>query len=324
DEFDKKAVEIFMRDYYLRAREILMFNKIFVMGFEERFKPGWTGEVELLDQNFSIYDGRAIALNSYREFLTTEEIFRAFLYKCKTGADFDENLKRTIINSASKVSFTNDVEVNKIFLEILNSKSGVASALKLMHEFEILGRYIPEFGKLTGLYQHNRYHYFTVDEHTLKAVENAERLGDADSRLGEIFRNLERRDILYLAILFHDAGKAVKVEGHSDIGAELARDFLMRINFDAVDDVCFLVKNHLLMEQVAFRRNFYEPETLYHFASNFKTKEQLDMLYILTYADLSAVNPEVWTSWKSQLLEELYLFAEPIVENRLTLEEVYL
>ncbi len=324
DEFDKKAVEIFMRDYYLRAREILMFNKIFVMGFEERFKPGWTGEIELLDQNFSIYDGRAIGLNSYREFLMPEEIFRAFLYKCKTGADFDENLKRTIINSASKVSFTNAVEVNKIFLEILNSKSGVASALKLMHEFEILGRYIPEFGKLTGLYQHNRYHYFTVDEHTLKAIENAEKLGDADSRLGEIFRNIGRRDILYLAILFHDAGKAVKVEGHSDIGAELARDFLMQINFDAVDDVCFLVKNHLLMEQVAFRRNFYEPETLYHFASNFKTKEQLDMLYILTYADLSAVNPEVWTSWKSQLLEELYLFAKPIVENRLTLEEVYL
>ncbi|MQK95277.1 HD domain-containing protein, partial [Escherichia coli] len=137
----------------------------------------------------------------------------------------------------------------------------------------------------------------------------AENLSDIDSRLGEIFRNLKRRDILYLAILFHDAGKAVKVEGHSDIGAEIARDFLRRINFDAVDDVCFLVKNHLLMEQVAFRRNFYEPETLYLFASNFESKEQLDMLYILTYADLSAVNPEVWTSWKSQLLEELYLFA---------------
>ncbi|MFN3135092.1 MAG: [protein-PII] uridylyltransferase [Candidatus Kryptonium sp.] len=324
DEFDKRAVEIFMRDYYLSAREILMLNKIFVMGFEECFKPEWMGEVELLDQNFSIYDGRVIVLNKSKDFLTPEEIFKAFLYKCKTGADFDENLKRTIINSASKVNFASDGEINKIFLEILNSKSGVASTLKLMHEFEILGKYIPGFGKLTGLYQHNRYHYFTVDEHTLKAIENAENLSDTDSRLGEIFRNLRRRDILYLSILFHDAGKAVKVEGHSDIGAEIARDFLRQINFDAIDDVCFLVKNHLLMEQVAFRRNFYEPETLYLFASNFEREEQLDMLYILTYADLSAVNPEVWTSWKSQLLDELYLFAEPIIENRLTLDEIYL
>lgn len=324
DEFDKRAVEVFMRDYYLRAREVLMFNKIFVMGFEERLKPEWTGEVELLDRDFSIYDGRVIVLNTYKEFLTPEEIFRALLYKCKTGADFDENLKRTIIDSAGKISFTNYKEVDRIFLEIFKSKSGVASTLKLMHELEILGRYIPEFGKLTGLYQHNRYHYFTVDEHTLKAIENAENLIDAKSGLGEIFRNLERRDILYFAILFHDVGKAVKVEGHSDIGAEIARNFLTRINFDAVDDVCFLVRNHLLMEQTAFRRNFYEPETLYIFASKFETGEQLDMLYILTYADLSAVNPEVWTSWKAQLLEELYLFAKPIVENRLTLDEIYL
>jgi len=323
DDVNKRGVEIFMRDYYLKAREILMLNKIFTMGFEELLNLGLSGEVETLDNNFSLRDGKKIILNTLKESLNPEEIFTAFLYKCKTGADFDESLKKTIINSVDKVDFSNEINLAKIFIEILNSKSGVASTLELMHEVGILGRYIPIFDKLTGLYQHNRYHYFTVDEHTLRAIGNAEKLFLDDSNLGEIFRNIKRRDVLYLGILFHDAGKAVKIEGHAEIGAEIARDFLSRINFDAVEDVCFLVRNHLLMEQVAFRRNFYEPETLHSFASNFKSKEQLDMLYILTYADLSAVNPDVWTSWKAQLLEELYLLTEPVVKGKLTLEEIY-
>lgn len=323
DDVNKKGVEIFMRDYYLKAREILMLNKTFTMSFEERFNVGLGGDVEMLDNNFSIRDGKKIILNTFRETLNPEEIFTAFLYKGKTGADFDENLRRTVTNSVDKVNFSDEPNLSKIFIEILNLKSGVASTLELMHEIGVLGRYIPVFDKLTGLYQHNRYHYFTVDEHTLKAIENAEKLLTNNSSLGEIFRNIKRKDVLYLGILFHDVGKAIKIENHAEVGAEIAKNFLTRINFDAVENVCFLVRNHLLMEQMAFRRNFYEPETLYSFASNFKSKEQLDMLYILTYADLSAVNPDAWTSWKAQLLEELYLLTEPIVENTLTLEAIY-
>lgn len=323
DEGGVKAVEIFMRDYYLNARAIYSLNKFFVSKFKEKFEPQDFGEIEVIDSNFSIRNGRKIFLNFGKKFLTPVEIFTAFLHRCKFGVDFDEELKDAIMKSSERFNFENEDEVNKIFLKILNSHYNVASTLELMNELGILGKYIPEFGNLTGLFQHSVYHFYTVDEHTLKAIGNAENLTDDDSNLGDIFRNLQRRDILYLAILFHDSGKAIKVEGHSKIGAEMARNFLQKIKFDAIDDVCFLVENHLLMEQTAFRRNFYEPETLFNFASKFYKSDLLDMLYILTYADLSAVNPEVWTSWKAQLLEELYFVSKPIVENKLTLDEVY-
>lgn len=323
DSGDRNAVEIFMRDYYLKAREILMLNKIFTTKFEKSLIVELVGEIENLDEKFSLYNGKII-LNTYKEFLDAEEIFTAFLHKCRTGADFDEDLKQTIINSLGRIDFSGKGQVDEIFIQILNSNSNVASTLELMHELGVLGKYVPAFRELTGLYQHNRYHYFTVDEHTLKAIQIAESLHADDSNLGKIFNRISRKDVIYLAILFHDSGKAIKIDGHAEIGAEIARDFLTKINYDAIDDVCFLVKNHLLMEQTAFRRNFYEPETLYSFATNFETVEQIDMLYILTYADLSAVNPDVWTSWKAQLLEELYLLSKPIVENRLTLDDVYL
>jgi len=316
-----RGVEVFMRDYYLRAREIFSLNKFFISKFEDG--SGRFEIVERLDENFSICDGRVIVLNMGKEDLTPIEVFTAFLHRSRTGANFDGKLERAIINSANRFDYANAREVDKIFIEILNSKGYVAQTLESMNELGILGKYIPEFGALAGLFQHSVYHYYTVDEHTLKAVRNAEMLEEESSKLGDVFRSLKRKDVLYLAILFHDSGKAVKVDGHSETGSEIARNFLRRINYDAIDDVCFLVENHLLMEQVAFRRNFYDPETLFSFASNFKSKDQIDMLYVLTYADLSAVNPAVWTSWKAQLLEELYLIAEPVIENKMTLDEIY-
>ncbi len=323
DDDNRKAVEIFMRDYYLKARKIFALNKAFIAKFENRFKTDSFRTIEKLDENFSLVDSCKIILNSKKEILPPIDIFTAFLHKSKTGASFSEDLERAIFDSAEKFDFTSAREVDRIFVEILNSKGNVASTFESMNELGILGKYIPEFGALVGLFQHSVYHYYTVDEHTLKALKNAESLYDDGSRLGEVFRSLTRKDILYLAILFHDSGKAIKIDGHSEIGAKLAKNFLERINYDAVDDVCFLVKNHLLMEQVAFRRNFYDPETLLSFVSNFERGEQIDMLYVLTYADLSAVNPETWTSWKAQLLEELYLFAKPVIENKMTLDEIY-
>ncbi len=323
DEDGRKAVEIFMRDYYLKARKIFTLNKTFITKFENRFKTEGFKIIEKLDEKFSIVDGHKIILNSKEKTLTPTEVFTAFLHKSKTGASFSEDLEQIILDSAGKFNFANAREVDKIFVEILNSKGNTASTFESMNELGILGKYIPEFGALAGLFQHSVYHYYTVDEHTLKAMKNVESLYSENSRLGYVFRNLRRKDILYLAILFHDSGKAIKVEGHSKIGAELAKNFLERINYDAIDEVCFLVENHLLMEQVAFRRNFYEPETLLSFASNFERGEQIDMLYVLTYADLSAVNPEMWTSWKAQLFEELYMLAKPVIENKMTLDEIY-
>jgi [protein-PII] uridylyltransferase len=317
----RRSVEVFMRDYYLRAREIYMLNKFFISKIENKEFKGH-GKVKKIDDAFSIRDDKWLILNSGRKELTPVDVFNALLYRCRDDVDFSDELKQEVIASVDRLDFSNNSEVDKIFIEILNCEGYVAETLELMHELGILGKYIPEFAGLTCLPQHSVYHYFTVDEHTLRAVKNAQSLRESESLLGEVFRGLKRKDVLYLAILFHDIGKAIKVEEHSKIGAEIARAFLMRINFDAVEDVCFLVKNHLLFEQTAFRRNFNEAETLFSFVSNFENAEQLDLLYILTYADLSAVNPSVWTTWKAQLIDELYQLARLVIERKLDIEGI--
>ncbi len=318
----RKSVEVFMRDYYLRAREIYMLNKFFVSEVENKGFKG-SGKIKKIDDVFSIRDDKWLILNSECGKLTPIDVFNALLYRCSENVDFSDELKQEVLALVDGFDFSNNSEVDEIFMEILNCDGYVAETLELMHELGILGKYIPEFEALTCLPQHSVYHYFTVDEHTLRAIKNAQELKGSESLLGEVFRGLRRKDVLYLAILFHDIGKAVKVEGHSEIGAEIARAFLRRMNFDAVEDVCFLVKNHLLIEQTAFRRNFNEPETLLSFVSNFENAEQLDLLYILTYADLSAVNPSVWTTWKAQLIDELYRLARPVIERKLDIEGVH-
>ncbi|MBI4536207.1 MAG: HD domain-containing protein, partial [Ignavibacteriae bacterium] len=169
-----------------------------------------------------------------------------------------------------------------------------------------------------AFFQHNVYHYFTADEHTLIAIANAERLREQQGVLREVFRNLRRKDVLYLAILLHDIAKPRGVADHEVTGVAMARDILDRLGMlESFPDIAFLVRNHLIMEQIAFRRNIHDPETIKEFAARFERPEQLDYLYLLTYADLSAVNINVWTDWKSSLLQELYQLTSEVLRRNL-------
>ncbi|MBK7380211.1 MAG: hypothetical protein IPJ03_14685 [Ignavibacteriales bacterium] len=125
-------------------------------------------------------------------------------------------------------------------------------------------------------------------------------------------------------MLFHDIAKPINISGHEIIGSEMASSIMQRLGYSELEmnKVCFLVKNHLLMEQVAFRRNLNDPGTLNNFVSNFNTVEELDLLYLVTYADLSAVNSAVWTVWKSELLSELYRKSKEMIEQQITGEDL--
>ncbi len=326
-----KGVEDFMRDYYIHARKIYRLNQVLSDKIKATLNPRIGGDIKYLDEDYAVADGKIAFLRQIEADRSGHtgaaiRLFRAFLHKAATGLHFDERVHETMaqeLDIFSGTAFRESKEAAEIFKSILLFKDNVAFTLKSMNELGVLGRYLPEFGKLIGFFQHNVYHYYTADEHTLTALENLESVAEVDAFLGGLLRDVKRRDTLYLGVMFHDIGKPVSIGKHETIGVGIAEKALTRIGLnDTMDDVCFLVQNHLKMEQTAFRRNIGNPETVVEFSKTFANAEQLKMLYLLTYADLSAVNPGVWTKWKGQLLHDLYAKSLRIITESLDVQAV--
>jgi len=188
----------------------------------------------------------------------------------------------------------------------------------------VLSVFLPEFKEIVGFFQPGVYHCYTADEHTLIALTNLENLSNDESLLGKLFHSVKHKDILYLAVIFHDIAKPISLSGHEIIGAEIANSVMERLGygFNEIQTVQFLVRHHLTMEQVAFRRNLNDPSTLNNFAVLFSDSEFIDLLYLLTYADLSAVSQVVWTQWKSDLLNELYRKTKTMLDERISGQEL--
>jgi [protein-PII] uridylyltransferase len=197
------------------------------------------------------------------------------------------------------------------FLGIVSSRRNPARALALMNETGLLGRFVPEFGRIVGQTQFNMYHHFTVDEHTLRGIANIADIeqGRLTKELpisSELFPRIANRRALYLAMLLHDVGKG---DGDQQIeGAKAARIACRRLGLDVeeTDLVAWLVGHHLIMSEVAQRRDIGEPKTIADFAEAVGTLERLRLLLVLTVADIRAVGPGVWNDWKAQLLRDLY------------------
>lgn len=183
--------------------------------------------------------------------------------------------------------------------------------LREMHESGVLGRFIPEFGALRSLVVHEAYHLYTVDEHTLLAIRNLERLRTTTVKsleaLKEIMQSMEQLDVLFLSILFHDIGKAVG-RHHEEEGYKRLKSIMERLHMplDKRLRIEFLVRNHVLMSRIAMTREIDDPEVNASFADAVGDRENLKAIYLITYADMSAVNPTFWNAWKSSLLGELY------------------
>lgn len=200
-------------------------------------------------------------------------------------------------------------ETGRTFLSIL-AGPGTARTLEAMHRAHLLEKLVPAFSRVRGLMQFNQYHKYTVDEHSLLAVAKAEALAEHPGVLGEVYREIKRKDLLHLAVLLHDLGKGHE-EDHSEVGKRLAEDTAARLGFDEQDTttLVFLVHRHLLMAHTAFRRDPYDEKVLLPFSRAVGTPEVLRKLLALTAADIAAVGPEVLTKWKESLLVELYLRA---------------
>jgi len=321
----KDALPVFMREYFTAANIINRFSKSMLKKFQEEIYNPLPDSLSInLDDDFKM-KGKTISLNTKKD-LSFSDILRAFYYRGLHSAHFDENLRTTIIETVENYDGfgKQENESSTFFREILKLPKNVGQTLSSMNELGVLKAFMPEFGDLIGFLQHGVYHCYTADEHTLMTIQNLEKLEKDPSPLGRIYNGMKDREILHLGLLFHDIAKPINIAGHEIIGAEMASSIMNRLGYseDEIDQVAFLVRNHLVMEQIAFRRNLNDPETLNNFTSRFDSLEKLDLLYIVTYADLSAVNEAVWTSWKSDLLAELYQKSHSMIEEQITGEEL--
>lgn len=323
--YDESNLTQFMRKYFEASNALNRFSKSMIKKYtEEITKPIPSSLAIVLDDDFKL-TGKIIS-HQANSSLSFSNILRAFYYRGLYSARFDESLRMAIINF---VESTDNLTVNEnvssvFFREVIKLPKNVGQTLSVMNELGVLGVFMPEFAELNGFLQHGVYHCYTTDEHTLMTIKNLEKLENNSSTLGKIYHKQTDKEILLLALLFHDIAKPIDIAGHEIIGAEMASSIMHRLGYseEEIETVSFLVKNHLVMEQIAFRRNLSDPETLNNFTSIFSTVEELDLLYLLTYADLSAVNPAVWTNWKSDLLEELYQKSYAMLKKQVSGEEL--
>ena len=306
--------ERMMRYYYLKSKVIKDVTRQVMVLCSRQYIPVFKNMIiKKITDEFSVSAGKLIATKQNLLGTNTDKIMESFHLSAHTGKKFSETLKENIKSHLLRINTRTRNSSASIyyFLEIFKS-ARVYDTLREMHETGVLGRFIPEFGALRWLVVHEPYHMYTVDEHTLLAIKNLENLKTTKYRhleeLSQIINSLENLDLLFMSILFHDIGKAAG-KHHEEEGYKRLKHILERFNLESSKRtrIEFLVKNHILMSRLAMTRESSDMDVIAMFSDVVGDLENLKALYLITYADMSAVNPRFWTSWKSYLLRELYL-----------------
>lgn len=321
------AVEDFMRDYYRHANKVEHFTSSLVsrciwrdegalkiLGYFVR-RPVGDG-CFVLKGELIIPDETVIEKNP-------TVLMRIFELAQKHGVNLNIRVKGAIRKNLHLINdkFRRNREVNQSFMNILRAAKGVTDTLRLMHHLELLNRYIPELEHIYCKVQHDMYHIYTVDIHTLFAVEQTERMlnGELKEKMPlpcEVAAQVGKPELLMLAVLFHDIGKG-EGGGHAEKGAAMIPTIARRMGLCREDSerLEFLVRQHLLFAHISQRRDLNDEKMIAQFARQMETSENLKMLYLLTVADVRAVGSDVWTNWKASLFQELYEKAFSILDR---------
>ncbi len=309
-----RGVEQFMRRYYQVARHVGSFSWLFLRKYQEEHRRLHFWNKRRLEPGFQLL-GDKVAFtepDSVREHPIL--LMKLFEVAQRHLKPIHPETMRLVTRSLNLINrdFQRDPDVAAIFLRMLDGERVVAWVLRRMNTLGLLGRYIPEFGRVIGQTQHDMFHVYTVDEHTILAVKALRHIksGHFSEELPlstELMRLLKKPVVLYLAVLFHDIAKG-RSGDHSVKGAVIARSVCTRLGLPAgdVEQVAWLVANHLIFSRTAFRRDINDPETVSQFAVQVGTVERLDLLLLLTVADIRAVGPGVWNQWKATLLRRLH------------------
>ena len=306
------GVERFMRDYFRHTRGVAQVAETLIAGLRRPhparvFVAGVLGN--RVDGLFRVgpHDIAAAAGCLPQVVGSLGSIVRLVELSMLYDLPIDHATWRAVRAAIPSLPAAADVDSRQRFLGFFARPRRLGYALRRLHEVGALEILIPEFAHARNLLQFNNYHKYTVDEHCIVAVERAAELEDDAGWMGAVWRQLNRKRPLLLALLIHDLGKGF-VEDHSDIGARMARDVTARFGLpaDEAEIVEFLVHKHLTMAHQAFRRDTADDSLVVRFAREVGSPEVLRMLAVLTAADVSAVGPGVWTRWKADLLGELY------------------
>ncbi|HLX96961.1 MAG TPA: [protein-PII] uridylyltransferase [Verrucomicrobiae bacterium] len=325
DRSPSKRIEKFMRDLYTHMRNVFLIartleqrmallsptrGKLSLRAWLPKRRPP-----EPVDGFLFVDDEiHAASRRVFRD--QPQRLMRVFLYAQQRRLRLHPDLEQLIRHEISLVdrTFLNDEHVRETFLTILGQRGSVAPVLRTMHEVNFLGKYIPEFGRLTCLVQHEFYHQYAADEHTLVCLEQLDRVWEAKNlpykNYAPLFQNLERPGILYLALLLHDVGKAGhhKRGSHPQVSAEMAMRVAKRLRLDGAvaHTLEVIIENHLLMASVSQRRDLDDTSVIRNFAREIETPEALDLLTLLTFADSLGTSEKLWNGFKDALLWQLH------------------
>lgn len=329
------AVERFMKHYFLVAKDVGDLTRIFCAALEDqqaKEAPGITAAISRFTRrNRKIPGSLDFVEDRGRITIASSDVFkrdpvnliRLFHIADLNGLEFHPDALKLVTRSLRLINnaLRENDEANRLFLSILTSPRDPALMLRRMNEAGVLGRFIPEFGKIVAMMQFNMYHHYTVDEHLIRAVGvlsgiDQGRETEAHPLAVQVMPSIEDRLPLYLAVLLHDVAKG-RPEDHSVAGARVARRLCQRFGLTPkqTELVVWLIEEHLVMSMVAQTRDLNDRKTIVDFADKVRSMERLKMLLVLTVCDIRAVGPGVWNGWKGQLLRTLYYETELVLSG---------
>ncbi|GLO69303.1 bifunctional uridylyltransferase/uridylyl-removing enzyme [Phaeobacter inhibens] len=329
DRAGRRAVEVFMQEYFRHATKVGDVTRIFLTKLEAthqksepllerifrrrpRVKPGYA----VIHNRLDVADPDAFCADKLN-------LLRIFEEALRTGMLIHPDAMRLVTASLHLVDdeMRNDKEARRIFLDLLLKHGNPERALRRMNELGVLSAFVPEFEPIVAMMQFNMYHSYTVDEHTIQVISNyaAIERGELEDELplsSTVIRKGVNRKVLMVAMLLHDIGKG-REQDHSILGAQIVRRVAPRLglNKSECETVEWLVRYHLLMSDMAQKRDIADPRTVRDFAKAVKTIKRLDLLLLLTVCDIRGVGPDTWNNWKAALLRALYNQTREALEN---------
>lgn len=318
DDEKSLGVEKLMKQYYRAVANLRELNDVLLQHLDEAIlREGERARIVPLNNRFQIHNGyiEVISADVFKRYPSALiELFVLMAQNPQIEGIRAATIRllrdnRRLIDEG----FRHDIRNVTLFMELLRSPHEMTLQLRRMARYGILGRYLPEFGQITGQMQHDLFHIYTVDAHTLQVVENMRKflLPDAEEQYpvaAHIVHNLPKIELLYIAGLYHDIAKG-RGGDHSTLGMKDAVDFCQRHRLSTWDAnlVSWLVDKHLFMSMTAQRKDISDPEVIHEFATVMGDKLHLDYLYAMTVADIRATNPELWNTWRAALMKQLYL-----------------
>ncbi|MGC3872712.1 [protein-PII] uridylyltransferase [Halomonas sp. GXIMD04776] len=314
---ERLAVEQFMKRYYRHVTALAGLNDMLLQHFDEVIlRADEMLETEPLNARFEIKGGYIQARDDRvfrRRPAALLELFLLMAQHPRIEGVRAQTI-RLIRDQRHQIddAFRNDVRHQSLFMELLRSGGNVPRQLRRMNRYGVLGKYLPEFGQAVGLMQHDLFHIYTVDAHTLRLLKFVQHFREPESReafpvAATLVHQLPKLELLWIAGLYHDIGKG-RGGNHSLLGARDAVEFCERHGLSARDTrlVSWLIEQHLLMSMTAQKRDISDPDVIREFAEQVSDEIRLDYLYVLTVADINATNPTLWNGWRATLLRQLH------------------